>query len=193
MVRHLLPLVAGALASWGCVLSNPPDFEEGGGHSPVITQYAPGLAHNQIDTESGRTTKFRAWVRDEDRGDHVWFRWYLDYLPDSPACACMWWGQAPRQGEADYLVEWGLYNGLPALSAGKCHRLTVVVSDGPWLDELDEECGCPQVVDGANRVAHDWWIGAFSESNRFDDIPYRDCFALDQQNPLAELPEEVDP
>lgn len=192
MVRPLLPLLAGALVSWGCVLSNPPDFEQGGNHPPVIFRYDPSQDIIQIDTENERITKFRAWVRDEDRGDQVWYRWYIDYASDELACSCQDWGRAPRQGDGVYGIDWGLYNGFSALSAGKCHRLTVVVSDGPWLDGVEEDCGCPPVVDGALRVVRHWLIGAYSEAAPFDGIFLRDCYA-NQQDPLEEPPAEGEP
>lgn len=186
MVRPLLPLLTGALLSWGCVLSNPPDFEEGGSHLPVIYQTDPPLAHNLLDTRASRHTTFRAWVSDEDRGDIVWYRWYLNYDASVPGCNCQVGGQEPITGAADYRVDWRLYNGLAGLTAGRCHRLTVVVSDGPWLDASDDECGCPQVADGALRDLHDWWLGAFNESISPETISWYPCYTAEQRNPLAD-------
>jgi hypothetical protein len=179
------------MLSWGCLLSNPPDYDDVGTHAPVIFQHTPPGDFVSIDVESSRPiTVFRAWARDEDLGGVLRFRWYLDFNDEASTCKCQYSGQAPNFGDGEYLAEFPLFNGN---LTNKCNRLTVIVTDGEWLDGLGDEPGCPQVEDGANRAANDWWILPYSSDGPIGLVAAADCASLETENPLAEPPEEATP
>jgi hypothetical protein len=189
MVRRLLPLSLGVLLTWGCILSNPPDYDVGS-HPPVIQQYLPSEDLTPIKTDSGSlTTRFRVEITDEDLGEELLFRWYLNFDPDAEGCGCLDSGLMQNQGGGLY---WDVINlTISSLKQRTCNRLTVVVADGEWLDGHEDDLGCPQVAEGVNRVSNNWWLGAYDESFSLNDISWSACDVLDI--PLTDPAEEPPP
>lgn len=180
------PLVVATMAlvlmSPGCLLSNPPDFEETIGHRPVVLLRTPAsqiVAIAKDDPEVG-TTAFQAEVWDGDVDQILRYRWFLDYSPDAlPQCGLVRGFLALSNGEEQRTAVYNLDHRV--LTAGECHRLVVVVSDGEWRDGPHE--GCAEVVQGANRTVADWWIVAYDTQLTVDDVTMGDCLPLASQNP----------
>ena len=185
MVRPLLLLPIGAAFLWGCLLSNPPDYEEPIDYRPVVEQFEPKqLVSINLDETPGYTT-FTADLRDENLDQNLQFRWYLNFTPkveEGDQCGCIYSALAPRRAEEGTHRAQILFP-VSLLVEGKCHRLTVVVTDGQWTD-AEGNCGCTGVEEGANRTFVDWLIAALSAN--VEDASFRDCQTQMSNNPLAD-------
>jgi hypothetical protein len=186
MVRRLLILAAGASTAMGCLLSNPPDFEEPVEHPPVVVQRSPLasiLAVDRDDTTSPTTT-FQAVVSDANVNQVLFYRWFLDFHPDaSPQCGLVrgFLALPNENGDPERTAVYNLDHRILTTGQGLCHRLSLVVADGEWLDGPHE--GCSEVAEGVNRALADWWIIAHDASTSVDEITMGDCLPLASQNP----------
>ncbi len=187
MVRQLLVLALGVSVGMGCLLSNPPDFEEPVDHPPVIVLRDPLSTMVTIDKDGeSPTTVFQAVISDGNVDQILPYRWFLDYGPDeSPQCGLVRdYLALPSENDdpertAVYTLDHRLLT--TSLSEGQCHRLTLIVTDGQWRD--GEHDGCGEVADGSNRALADWWILVYDDLNLSSEASMEDCLHLASQNP----------
>jgi hypothetical protein len=166
MVQRLLGLVIGGCLGCGCLLSNPPDYEDPVDYRPAVVSRSPASQFVSIQTDDPLHYQmaFSLEVWDGNVDQVLQHRWFLDYRPDAvPRCNLVEERREPSGQE----VREPLFR-LPyeALTAGMCHRLSAVITDGEWADGPGE--GCSEAAEGANRIVVDWWIAAYDESTPVD-------------------------
>mgnify|MGYP001553812482 CR=1 FL=1 len=169
-------ILAAVAGGWGCLLSNPPDYNDPA-HRPVLYNFEPAPPQLQIDIDgvmAPSTERFAVdvWHGDPDR--ELRFRWFLNYDPnnaDTTRCGYIADYNATREEQRTDAETIGSFR------SGQCNRVSVVVTDGQWLNG-DQE-GCAQVAEGANWTYHDWWILAYSsQTGDPSSVEMRTCSSI---------------
>lgn len=180
MVRALLGLVLGGLLVSGCLLSNPPDYDDSDDHWPVfVSVLPPGTLVEVNQTQEGwarnLTGSFGAVVRDGNVDQAIRYRWFLDYEPPTtPGSTC---GLEDRltlepNGLEERTVGAPVGQWHERLIAGGCHRLSLVVTDGNFEPE-----GCAAVTEGSHVIFRDWYLGVHSADHPFDTVDFAECLS----------------
>jgi len=166
----LLGTAVGGWLACGCLLANPPDYDEQ--EVLAIVSRSPDSDHVEIDLDletrqlQQKLTGFDAVVRVGKASQQVVYRWFLDYDPldvtKVPACGLL--DDTEVASPTTDPLKRRVANAYPwwssLLEAGQCHRLSLVVTDGDFA-----EGGCAKVSEGASRVTNDWWLTPFNTEN----------------------------
>ncbi len=183
MVRRLLGIILGGILGCGCLLSNPPDYEESIEHHPHIKLRHPSqqIVAIQTDDPSGTIqTVFQLEVWDGDVDQILRHRWFLNFDPDvEPQCNLVEEYLTVPSGQEERIVDYPLRHKM--LTVGQCHRLTTVVTDGEWLDGPRQ--GCAELTEGSNKLVADWWIVAYDESVSVEEVTFYQCLTLAGKGP----------
>jgi len=169
-----------------CLLANPPDYDDAEDHWPVFVRTDPAGALVEVDLEAddfpaGLVSSFGAVARDGNLDQDLLYRWFLDYSADAPDrqfCGRVDQQRlrptgAPERTVASPIGQWPYL-----LEAGRCHRLTLVATDGEFA-----EAGCAAVVEPSHRISTDWWLGVRDTDNPLTSVDFTRC--LSQQEPLS--------
>lgn len=160
-------------------MTNPPDYDDPVQHPPIIQSRTPENPFVDVDLSAvPPLPTFEATVRDNDLDDDIRYRWYFDYTNQAPL-DCPLITETSAQQTADPAVRvvarppTGFWS--DRLVAGRCHRLTLVVTDGAF-----EPDGCTVVTEGSRRATFDWWLLAFDESAGVsrEEVRAADCATL---------------
>lgn len=183
MVCRLLVLGLGVMTQMSCLLSNPPDYDDPINVVPVALTKNPQLPLIEIDLSDPRTG-FEIEVRDDNVEQTLRFRWYLDFDSDELECGCQDADDALPLGDGQYEAQYNLHHSLGVLAKSpRCHRVTVVVTDGEWLENVDG-LGCPDLSGEGNRISLDWWLGVRDANGTVDTVSFADCSTLSKRIPL---------
>lgn len=185
MVCRLLVMSLGVMTQMSCLLSNPPDYDDPMNVVPVVLARRPQAPLYEIDKAKNQTT-FRVDVRDNNGDQTLRFRWYLDYDREAFECGCRRSDDAPPLVSGEYESHYDLDHSIAALKAPSCHRLTVVITDGEWLENPDGR-GCPTLVEEANKIGVDWYLGVYDVGAPATEVSFSKCVSLTSNNPLEEL------
>ena len=177
----MLAVFLGGCFVCGCLLSNPPDYDEPLDYRPAIDLRDPSDIVLKINVDELSTqTYFELRVWDGNVDQVLRHRWFLNYDPDvEPRCnlASEYLNLATGQEVREVVYP------LPhkILTPGNCHRLSAVVTDGEWLD--GPRHGCSETVEGANRVLADWLILAHDNSMAAEEVLADECLPLATYDP----------
>lgn len=190
VVRPLLGICCAGFLVCGCLITNPPDYDDPPDYHPSFVKVYPSEPFREFNLSDPSVEEFEVQVRDGNVDQAIAYRWFLNYSTKTvPYCGRV--NQERKQGDGIQEIRESVrleVNQTDArLTVGSCHRLTVVVTDGEWLETPLE--GCATVEDGANRLVADWWLVVYDESVDPDEISIRDCRMLadsPEEDPLAD-------
>jgi hypothetical protein len=182
LARNML-FIQLVLWGWGCLLSNPPDYDELGNRWPVVTHIDPQqliVTVDLTDEESPRTP-FTVKVWDADESDSISHRWFVDYqpLPEDTGnlCEVIWHRNNSLADERGVREVKHLFSS-DILRSGGCTRLTVAITDGRWQEEEPQE-SCGAVVEGDHRLVVDWWIVTPDDTDTLPSV--EECLSHNQR------------
>jgi hypothetical protein len=159
---NLLPalrLLFAALSCAGCLVSDPPEYEEPGITPPfldlVLAEPMPGRIIVR-DLTMNEPIRFDVPVRSEDNGDNLWFALYRNFSFNPNNRPVIGPNKLPPGtfDEIDRAIrfEWSIDGSV----SKACHQLTLMVShESTWSFEL----GRPDPLRGIHDTAMaTWWL-----------------------------------
>lgn len=179
---QILPLLGAALGSAGCLVSDPPKYEEPGLTPPFLdlvgTDPLPGRI---IQREQGTNPviSFKVPVRSEDNGENLWFSLYrnFSFSPNSlPVVANRrlppgTFDETDRSISFDWTIDSSVYLG--------CHQLTLLVShESTWNLNLARPDPLASIGDSAMAV---WWLNYYESGQ--DPAVLNGCPTLSSVEP----------
>jgi hypothetical protein len=176
-VTPALRLLVAALGSAGCLVSDPPVYEQPGMTPPFLDLVAATPMPGRVIVREAGTDpviKFDIPVRSEDNGEELWFALYRDFsiIPNNRNRPVFGSSRIPPGtfDETDRAIrfDWTLDSSVTQ----KCHQLTLLVShESTWV--LEDARPDPLRGIGDTAMAT-WWlnhIAAGQDPNTLVDCP----------------------